>query len=93
MHEAVLKMHHSPNVDSAAGACHRSGSAAVSSRRALLDNAGSTGHKCEQIPPTNYSRREITMEYKKDDLIDMLATGKMSRRKFQSLLGPSASRR
>ena len=27
------------------------------------------------------------MEYKKDDLIDMLATGKMSRRKFQSLLG------
>ena len=26
------------------------------------------------------------MEYKKDDLIDMLATGKMSRRKFQSLL-------
>ena len=27
------------------------------------------------------------MDYKKDDLIDMLATGKMSRRKFQSLLG------
>ena len=26
------------------------------------------------------------MEYKKDDLIDMLATGKMSRRKFQSVL-------
>ena len=26
------------------------------------------------------------MEYKKDDLIEMLATGKMSRRKFQSLL-------
>ena len=27
------------------------------------------------------------MEYKKDDLVEMLATGKMSRRKFQSLLG------
>ena len=27
------------------------------------------------------------MDYKKDDLVEMLATGKMSRRKFQSLLG------
>ena len=32
------------------------------------------------------------MEYKKDDLIDMLATGKVSRRKFQSYLASLGGR-